>query len=354
MPAAKRVRKKLRRKWILGISAALIIIGILFMLRYVQRLYGPIVRIGQEDSSTVYVYIPRGATFNQVMEQLCKLPFIEDCAFFIWLARQMNYDRNVYPGRYKLTSDMGYVDIIRKLRSGAQDPIRLTWLKFRTLKDAATFFGKHLEPTPEEFMQVFTDTAFLMQFGLNEYTLISIFIPNTYEFYWTTTPKQLIRRMVREFNRFWTPERRKKAKELGLTPIEVIILASIVEEETWRDDEKSRIAGVYINRLRRGMLLQADPTVRFAIGDFSIKRITYAMTRINSPYNTYIHPGLPPGPICTPSPSTIDAVLNAEEHDYLYFVARPDGSGYHYFSRTYEEHLNYARLYHKKLDELGL
>lgn len=353
----KKVQRKLRLRLGAGILAGfLILLGGIFVGEYLWKGWGRAVNVhaAQEEDGAYYLYIPTGSTFDDVVQYLCEAQIIQDCSFFRWLARQMNYPAHVYPGRYRITPDMGYVDLIRKLRSGTQDPLRLTWLRFRTLEQVAEFFGKHLEPDARDFLETFQDESFLATVNLTPYTVLGIFIPNTYEFYWTTTPEQLVRRMVREFESFWDEERRKKARELGLTPMEVVILASIVEEETWRDDEKPRIAGVYLNRLRKGMKLQADPTVRYALGDFSIRRITYAMTRIPSPYNTYHIYGLPPGPICTPSPQTIDAVLNAEEHDFLFFVARPDGSGYHMFSRTYEEHLQKARLYHQMLREKGI
>jgi UPF0755 protein len=176
---------------------------------------------------------------------------------------------------------------------------------------------------------------------------MGLFIPNTYEFYWNTNTQQFLKRMKKEYDRFWTPERLAQARSLELTPLQVLTLASIVEEETNYNDEKSRVAGVYINRVHSNMLLQADPTVKFAIKDFSIKRVLNTHLSYASPYNTYLNKGLPPGPICTPSIKTIDAVLNAEHHDYLYFCANPDKPGTHVFAKTYHEHQLNAKRYQK-------
>lgn len=314
---------------------------------------GPAVRLPAPSRDTI-VLVPRGATLPQVVDSLVKKGVVRHRTFFVFLARLLNYDENVRSGRYRLREGMSYLDVIRLLRSGRQEPLWLYWRRFRLKSEVAGFFGKHLELDSAELIALLNDKEFLARYGLTPHTAIAIFIPDRYQFWWNTTAEELIERMYREYRKFWTQKRIEKAQKLGLSPMEVMILASIVEEETYRDDEKPRIAGVYLNRLRRGMPLQADPTVRFAAGDFTIRRIGGQLLKINSPYNTYLYSGLPPGPICTPSKASIEAVLNAEKHDYLYFCARADFSGYHDFSRTYREHQECARRLRRALTQRGI
>lgn len=315
---------------------------------------GPAVRLPNNAQDT-FVLVPRGATLQQVLDTLTEKGVVRHKAFFVFLARVLHYyDENVHSGRYRIKNRMGYLHLIRVLRSGRQEPLWLYWRRFRLPSEVAGFFGRHLELDSAELIALMNDEKFLAQWGLTPHTVIAIFIPDKYQFWWNTTAEELIERMYHEYREFWTHKRIEKAQALGLSPMEVMILASIVEEETYRDDEKPRIAGVYLNRLRRHLPLQADPTVRFAVGDFSIKRVGGWHLRVNSPYNTYLYKGLPPGPICTPSTKSIEAVLNAEKHDYLYFCARADFSGYHDFSRTYREHQKCARRLRDALTQRGI
>ncbi len=350
MVRRKHVRQKLRIRWVILLFLLVLIVGLTVGIYAYKLLFAPSVSVKEENGVT-YLYIPTGATFERVVEDLCEQGIVSDCEAFKWLARQMNYHKHVYPGRYRIDDDMSYPELIRMLRSGRQEPLILTWRKFRFLPQIAGFFGKHLEPDSQQIIKVLTDTIFLAKYGLTPQTVLAIFIPDTYEFLWNTSPEQLIDRMYREYENFWTEERLAKAKKIGLSPMQVMILASIVESETYRVDEMPIIAGVYLNRLRKGMRLQADPTIKYALGDWSIRRITWKMLEVESPYNTYKYKGLPPGPIGTPSKQAIDAVLNATKHDFLFFCARTDGSGYHDFSRTFQEHLACARRWRQYLNQ---
>jgi UPF0755 protein len=296
-----------------------------------------------------YLYIPTGANFNDVCNILDSAGYLRSMKTFKWLARQKDYPRHVKAGRYKLTQGMNNRELINLLRSGRQEPVSLILRKFRTLPQIAAYLGKNLEPDSAQFMHVLTDPGLLLQFHLSPQTAMSVFIPNTYYVFWNVAADELLKRMYREFDTFWDSTRMAKARSLHLTPIEVITLASIVEEESNAEEEYPVIAGVYINRLRKGMPLQADPTVRYAIQDFQIKRILLKHLSYPSPYNTYLRRGLPPGPICTPSAAAIDGVLNYTQHNFLYFCAKPDFSGRHVFAQTLSQHNINARAYQQAL-----
>lgn len=300
-------------------------------------------------NNRTYLYIPTGATFEQVCQILATEGYLKNMKTFRWLAHRKDYPLHVKAGRYRLKEGMSNLELINMLRAGHQEPVSLVLRKFRTLPQIAGFLGKSLEPDSTQFIHIFTNEEFLSRYQLTPQTVLSIFIPNTYYVFWNTNVTALIERMHKEFNAFWDSSRLAKAKALNLTPIEVITLASIVEEESNVKEEYPLIAGVYINRLRKGMPLQADPTVRYAINDFKLKRILLKHLSYPSPYNTYIHLGLPPGPICTPSVGAIDGVLNYASHHYLYFCAKPDFSGRHVFAQTLSEHNKNARAYQKAL-----
>jgi len=300
------------------------------------------------------LYIRTGSTYDAVIHQLISDRVLEDIGGFEWLAKRLKYPENVRPGRYVLTKGMTNKDIIRKLRIGDQDPVRIHFSKFRKKSDLAGFVSKKLETDSAELMVLLNDTAFLDKHSLTPETAISIFLSDSYEFYWNTSALQLVERMMREFGDYWSSGRVEDAREQGVSPVEAIVVASIVEEETNNDEEKPRIAGVYLNRLRKGMKLQADPTVKFAVQNFTLRRVLTRHIHFDSPYNTYIYEGLPPGPICTPSKKSIEAVLDAESHDYIFFCANGDGSGTHLFAETYKEHQSNARKYRRVLNENGI
>lgn len=276
---------------------------------------------------------------------------------FLALAEWTGYWDEIRPGKYVISKNSGIFTIFRMLHGGHQSPVKLTINKFRTRKDLAAYVSGKLECTESEMNQFINSKDSLDVFGVNQQTLLTMIIPNTYDIYWNTTPKAFFERMSKESNKFWDNQNRiGKAKSLGLSKEEIYTVASIIEEETNNNKEKPDMASVYLNRLKAGMALGADPTIKFAVGDFSIKRVT--LQHINStatnPYNTYKNKGLPPGPICTPSVASIDAVLEGKKTAYLYFCAKEDFSGAHNFAATAEEHFVNARKYRKALDSLKI
>jgi UPF0755 protein len=277
--------------------------------------------------------------------------FIINRASFEWVAEKKGYADKVKPGRYELKEGMSNNALVNLLRSGKQSPVKLVFNKIRTKALFAGIISRQIEADSTKILELLNNKKFLSEFGLKPETAICLFIPNTYEFYWNTDAKAFVRRMHTEYEKFWTKNRREKARNLELSQEQVITMASIVEEETTKKDEKAKVAGVYYNRIHKGMRLQADPTVRFAVGNFEIKRILNKHLQIDSPYNTYQHSGLPPGPICIPTISSIDAVLNLEKHKYLYFCAKADFSGYHAFAKTLQEHNQNAAKYRKALNK---
>lgn len=256
----------------------------------------------------------------------------------------------IKPGKYVIDKNLSYNKLINILKVGRQTPVRITFSNIRTLNQIAGKFGKHIEADSSQIITFFSDESNFLSDGFTKANIVALFIPDTYEFYWNTDAKGLYVRMLKEYSLFWNDERLARAKDMGLDPKEVAILASIIDDEVTKHDEKPRIAGVYMNRLKRGIPLQACPTIKFALNDFTISRVLKKYLLIDSPYNTYRHNGFPPGPIGCPSVEGIDAVLNAEQHDYLYFAARVDFSGYHNFSRTLAEHNRYAATYQKELN----
>jgi UPF0755 protein len=299
---------------------------------------------------TVIIYIRGNSNFEQVLEDLKSRDILENVNTFNWLANKRNYPAQMKPGAYKLEEGWSNKKILDVLISGIQTPVKVTFNNIRFRENLAGRLAHCFESDSTTFLSWLNNDSLAKAMGFTHESFPGLFIPNTYEFYWTTSPKKFIERMKKEYDIFWNDARKSKAKSLELSIGEVITLASIVQEETVKEDEKPKIAGVYINRLRKNWNLQADPTVKFALGDFSIKRILNKYTDIDSPYNTYKHKGLPPGPINFPEIQSIDAVLNAEKSDYMYFCAKDDFSGYHNFSRTLSEHLNYARSYQEALN----
>ena len=301
-----------------------------------------------------YFYVHTGWDFQQTYQNLTKQKLLKSPETFLLTAKLKRFN-HPKPGRYRITKDLNNNALINKLRAGLQEPVRLTINLIRTKQQLAGYVSKHLELDSLSLLNLLNDKNYLKQFGFTPQDVLAMFIPNTYEFYWNTSADQFIRRMYREYQRFWTPERLKKAKKIGLTPKQVIILASIVQAEQMKHpDEWPRIAGLYMNRLKKGIPLQSDPTLIYAWGDFTIKRVYNYHKKIDSPYNTYKYKGLPPGPILTPDPRAIDAVLNYEHHPYLYMVAKADFSGYHVFSTNLKQHLKYARLYQQALNQRNI
>lgn len=306
-----------------------------------------------EDSRFFYIRSDN-ASYPQVLSQLQDQSILRNTRVFQLLADWYDYPGHIRPGRYKISREMSAWDVLRLLRSGKQEPVKLVINKFRTREEFARFAGKQLECDSADLMRVMLSPDSMRIYGLDSFTAMTMVIPDTYQFFWNTSASALVRRLNREREKFWNDERRAKAGNLGLTPEQVYTLASIVEEETNKHDEKPRIASVYLNRLSKGMPLGADPTIKFAMRDFGLKRILFKHidATASSPYNTYRNKGLPPGPICTPSRKSIDAVLQAEQTDYLFFCARPDFSGYHAFAANDKEHMRNARAYQAFLDSI--
>lgn len=301
-----------------------------------------------------YIYVKTGATYEQVMQEIETRHIVKDMNGFRLVARTMKYSDHVRAGRYKVKKHMSNYSLVRMLRSGSQDPVKLVIKKVRTKTDLARLIGTSLEADSLQLLSLLDDSSFLSEFGFTPTQSLAMVIPNTYEFYWNTSAEKTLRKLAKEWEKFWDDERRKKAADRGITPVQAMIIASVVEEETNVAGDKPNIASVYLNRVRIGMPLQADPTVKFAMGDFAIRRVTGAMLQFNSPYNTYMHAGLPPGPICTPSTTSINAVVNAPKTNYLYFCAKPDFSGYSVFASTYNEQINNANAYRRALDKRGI
>lgn len=344
---SRRSGRSSRKQWWKWILLLLLLAG----LAGVYVFFGPNTGALSEGE---YVYIRTGSRYEDVKKALKEGGFVRDLRTFDLLARQAGYPSRVKAGKYHIRKGMSNYSIVRLLRSGRQTPVKLVIGKLRTKNDFIRLLSRNLEADSDVLRQMFADTVYLAQFGLDTNTVLCGVMPDTYEFYWNTSADKAFRKIEKKFAAFWNEDRRLRASKLSLRPDEVVTLASIVEEESNKNDEKPNIASVYLNRLRNGSKLQADPTARWAYGDFSIRRITSVHTSLASPYNTYYVKGLPPGPICTPSPQSIDAVLNAPKTDYLYFCAREDFSGYHRFAITYDEHLRNARLYQQALSSRNI
>lgn len=301
-----------------------------------------------------YLYIPTGATYKQELDSLTRNGFVTKEGKFKRYARRKGIDKRVKPGRYKLADGMSYNELIGILARGEQSPVNLTFNNIRTKEKLAGVISKYIEADSLSILNRLSDPTIAQKYGRSNETFISMFIPNTYQFFWNTDADGFLNRMQKEYERFWNEEREAKRKELGLSREEVATLASIVNEETLKSDEMARVAGVYMNRLKVQMPLQADPTVKFAVGDFTLRRILFKHLAVESPYNTYKYKGLPPGPICVPSIKAIDAVLNYEHHKYLYFCAKEDFSGYHNFAVTLAEHNRNAQAYARALNQRGI
>lgn len=299
------------------------------------------------------VNVPDNATYSDLVDSLDAHGCIPNHAVFNTLAKVRKLPDHIKPGSYRFNPGDNVIYVIQTLYSGKQTPIRVTINKKRTLQQLCDYLGTKLEFTGDSLLFLMESPIVCQQYGETPQTIIGMFPQNTYELYWNITPKALLNRMLKESETFWDG-RDTLLKEVGLSRQQVLTLASIVEEETNCNEEKPDIASVYLNRYRIGMPLQADPTVKFAMGDFSIQRILNNMLEVDSPYNTYKYAGLPPGPICIPSVASIDAVLKNKKTDYLFFCAKEDFSGRHNFSSTHEEHLSNAKKFHKALNERNI
>jgi UPF0755 protein len=311
-----------------------------------QIVKSPNILVAKQDR---YIFIPEGATFKTVQDMLKKEDITTNLVAFSFLAKLMNYDQMIKPGKYLLKSNMTNQEAIRMLRLGAQEPVNITFNNIRLSADIAEKITKNTGMDTDQFNAALVKFTQNNSADFNEKTVIGMFIPNTYEVYYNISADQLIDRMHAEYNTFWNADRKALAKALNLTQKEVSVLASIVQAESIAADEKQRIAGLYINRLKRGIALQADPTLVFASGDFTLKRVLNIHKEVDSPYNTYKNRGLPPGPINMPTISSIDAVLKYEDHNYIYMCAKEDFSGHHNFATNLRQHNINAQKYQRAL-----
>ena len=346
-------KKSFLFKFFWSLVGVLMLSGIITASVLYNRIYYPNVSLNTDKET--FIDIPTGASFEMVLQLLSDQGIIDNPASFIWISERKRYnDLSVKSGRYLLKDGMSNNDLVNLLRSGRQTPISVVFNNLRTKEEFAGKIAQQLEIDSLELLQAMLDTAFLEESKLSPYTVSSLFIPNTYEFYWNTPVERFLSRMVAEHHHFWNDKRRAQAKALGLTLADVTTLASVVEKESFRKEEQATIAGLYLNRLKKNMRLQSDPTVIYALGDFSIRRVLKKDLKIDSPYNTYRNKGLPIGPICMPSIQAIESVLNAEVHNYLYMCAKADFSGFHSFAVKASEHYANAAKYRKALNERNI
>lgn len=303
---------------------------------------------------TSYIYIDGDDNIDSVSVKVDQVSNTIGLAAFKTLARHTGYAKHIRTGRYALDADMGSLTFFRNLRNGHQSAVKLTIPSVRTKERLAEELCSKIMIDADNMINALNDNSLCQKYGLDTASIVSMFIPNTYEVYWDTSLDKLFERMKTESDNFWDGSRLAQAKTLELTPLQVITIASIIDEETANNGEKPMIAGMYYNRLKQGMPLQADPTIKFALKQFELRRIYNKLLLVDSPYNTYRNVGLPPGPIRIPSVAGIDAVLNLVHHDYLYMCAKEDFSGTHNFAKTYAEHLQNAAKYSKALDQRNI
>lgn len=335
------------------------------MMRFIRRVFLLLLVLGAGGAGFAYwqalrdnvnaeadgyeLLIPKGATFDHVCNELEAGKVLKSLSSFRQVAKVRKYPDLVKPGRYVIQSGTNNWDLVRKLRAGDQDQMKLRFRTHWTLEELADEIGDQLMMDSDDLYKRMKDDNFLAKYDMSPENVRNLFIPNTYFVYWTMGPDELFEKLKSSYDEYWNANRRQKLKDLGMTRHEVLTLASIVQAETYMTDERPTVAGLYLNRIRDGIPLQADPTVIFAVGDFTIKRVLKKHLEYDSPYNTYLHAGLPPGPINNPEPSAIDAVLSPEDHDYIFMCAKEDFSGYHNFARTLSQHNRNARAYQAAL-----
>jgi len=307
--------------------------------------------ISLTNNQNNYINIPTDANYHDVLKILKEKELLINTKTFDWIAHKKNYPNMINPGHYPVKSDMSNNELINMLRAGEQKPVKVVFNNIRTKKEMAKVISQQIEADSASLIQYMENNEFLSKYDFDKKTILGMFIPNTYEFFWNTGAKGFITRMHREYKRFWNKKRETRLEKIDLTKKEGSTLASIIDEETEKKDEMPTIAGVYINRLNRGIPLQADPTIKFALNDFSMRRVLKKHLEVDSPYNTYKNRGLPPGPIVIPSIAAIESILYYEDHKYLYFCARDDFSGYHVFAKTLQQHLQNARKYQSALSK---
>lgn len=341
------------KKVVIGVMLVLLITGGVGGYYAYKSIYQPNVNLGEKKSQ--FIYIPTGSTFEDVVRILNENNILKNQAGFRWLAEKKKYKNAVKPGKYRVLAKMNNNQLINLLRAGIQEPIEINFNGLHTINELALRVGRRIEADSTMLLDALNDNNYLNKYGFTTDNIQTMFIPNTYQFYWNTSVDEFFDRMAKEYKKVWTEERKKKAHAIGFSQAEVSVLASIVQAEQCCDNEEKKIiAGLYINRLKKNMKLESDPTVIYAIGDFSIQRVSYKDKMIQSPYNTYMVTGLPPGPVGFVQQSSIDAVLNYNKNDYVFMCAKEDLSGKHYFSKTYQQHQVYARMYHKALNSRNI
>ncbi|MCF8349156.1 MAG: endolytic transglycosylase MltG [Bacteroidales bacterium] len=347
-------KRKKKRKPIVRILMAVVFLILVVTAGAAWYIYGVVFKpnVWTNDRDSVSVFIPTDAGFDEVTSLLYEKGLIVHRKNFEWWAGIKKYPELIKPGRYMLKDKMSNFELVNLLRSGNQIPVQVVFNNQRDIYQLAGRVSEQIEADSASIVAYLTDVKVLEKYNLKKETISCLFIPNTYEFYWNTNAEKFVNRMATEYDKFWNESRLMRAHAINLTVPEVITLASIVEKETNKNDEKPLIAAVYLNRLKAGWLLQADPTLLYAINDKNIRRVLNVHKEIDSPYNTYKNGGLPPGPICIPSISSIEAVLNPGDENYLYFCAKDDLSGYHVFAKTNAQHNRNAKKYREALDEL--
>lgn len=316
---------------------------------YYLKFFGPNVTDKQE-----YLYIHTGSSFSDVYKTIREQEIVKDTTTFLWTAQNMEYPGKVKPGRYRLKKGMSNRSLINMLKAGNQEPVKILFQNVRLKQTLAGMVAKKLETDSVSIMNLLDSAAYVQKLGFDTNSVYVMFIPNSYEIYWNTSAEKFISRMHDEYQKFWNEDRKAKAAKINLSPVQVSVLASIVDAEALHDKEMPTIAGLYMNRYNKGMRLEADPTVIYANNDFNIRRVLNKHLRLVSPYNTYMNKGLPPGPISMPSINAIDAVLNYTNHDYIYMCAKEDFSGYHAFASSLSEHLTNARKFQQALNDRNI
>jgi UPF0755 protein len=317
-----------------------------------QVAYSP--NLNVEGKEKFVLYVPKNSSYESLMDTLHKHKIINDEVAFGFMTKRMALRESIKPGRYEIKPNAANKEIISKIRSGNQDPVKLTFNNVRTKEDLIKKIGTKLDFDSNILLEKIKNEEECTKYGFTSETIMCMFLPDTYFIYWDSSVDDFLKRMNTEYKKFWNEKRLSQAQGINMTPIEVGVMASIVQSETNKPDEMPKVAGVYVNRIATNMPLQADPTVKFAVGDFSLKRILTKHLSISSPYNTYRNTGLPPGPIALPERVALDAVLDYEKHNYTYFCAKEDFSGYHNFAATYTEHLKNADIYQAALDARGI
>lgn len=346
----KKIKKiSLKAKLLLALGAFLIVILTGIGISYYLNYFKPNV-----NGNIEYLYINSGSDFNDVYLSIKSDAIVNDTVAFYNAAQNMEYVGKVKAGRYRLTKGMSNRAFINMLKAGNQEPVKVSFQNVRLKHTLAGMVSKKIETDSASISTLLDSTEFVKKYGFTTDNVYTMFIPNSYEIYWNTDAEKFFNRMHEEYTKFWNADRKSKASSINLSPIEVSILASIVDGEALNDKEMPRIAGLYMNRLLKGIRLEADPTVIFAVNDFTIRRVLNKHLRINSPYNTYLNSGLPPGPISMPSIHAIDAVLSYEKHDYIYMCAKEDFSGYHNYASTLSQHLINAKKFQQALNERNI